>query len=504
MSRMWYRYGLVMALLLFMPLLGSAQQLDTTFTQTSPPAPVGSGARAMGTGGAFIAIGDDATSANWNPGAMVQLIYPEASVVLSAEGRDVGGDEDSFNAVNHASLVYPFSVEGLNVVTGVSYQRLYDFYFTAEASTTGGYNYIDQVMVLDPTMPVVEITDVSASYPLSVEQVKDGSLEALTPSIAFQITPQFSLGFSYNFWDDDWMGSPYKQTYNEVREEGTRYQSDGAYFVDGDLSNCTCNGGEVCDSNGDIIDDPSCMGGTSVIAGSTGVTVDTTDRVEIRGREEIDMEGQNFTIGFLWEATPQWSIGGVYRSEFELDMERKLRYEYIGFSPPRSTSKRTYDEKMRMPASYGLGVAYRYNDELSFAFDATRIEWDRFELELDDGSRISPVNGLPEDEADIDPTTTYRLGGEYLLVQPKYVVPFRMGFFYDPQPAREDPDEYYGIAGGTGLVYEHLVFDLAYWYKWGNDVTLYTNYNKNTGAVEEVEGDVVQRMVMLSLIVHVQ
>ncbi|MFO8056710.1 MAG: hypothetical protein R6V10_05380, partial [bacterium] len=73
-----------------------------------------------------------------------------------------------------------------------------------------------------------------------------------------------------------------------------------------------------------------------------------------------------------------------------------------------------------------------------------------------------------------------------------------------PQPARHDPDDYYGVAAGTGMVYENLVFDLAYWYKWGNDVTLYTNYNKNTGAVEEVRGDVIQRKVMLSLIVHVQ
>ncbi|MFO8057448.1 MAG: hypothetical protein R6V10_09145, partial [bacterium] len=259
--------------------------MDTTFSQTAPPAPVGSGARAMGTGGAFIAIGDDATSANWNPGAMVQLIYPESSVVLSAEGRDVAGDHDSSNAINHVSLVYPFSVEGMNIVTSVSYQRLYEFYFTGTATGTGGYSYIDQVLVLDPTMPVVEIADIHASYPVSVEQVKDGSLEALTPAAAIQLTPRFSVGVAFNFWDDDWMGSPYQQTYEENRGQGTRYQSDGAYNVDGDLSSCTCNGGEPCDSFGDVIDDPSCLGDTSVIAGSTGVTVSQTDAVEIHGRE---------------------------------------------------------------------------------------------------------------------------------------------------------------------------------------------------------------------------
>ena len=39
----------------------------------SSPNPVGSGARALGMGGAFIAIADDATAASWNPGGLIQL-----------------------------------------------------------------------------------------------------------------------------------------------------------------------------------------------------------------------------------------------------------------------------------------------------------------------------------------------------------------------------------------------------------------------------------------------
>lgn len=48
---------------------------------TSSPNPVGSGARAIGMGGAFIAVADDATAASWNPGGLVQLERPELSVV---------------------------------------------------------------------------------------------------------------------------------------------------------------------------------------------------------------------------------------------------------------------------------------------------------------------------------------------------------------------------------------------------------------------------------------
>ena len=38
------------------------------------PLPVGSGARALGQGGAFIAVADDATAASWNPGALMTLL----------------------------------------------------------------------------------------------------------------------------------------------------------------------------------------------------------------------------------------------------------------------------------------------------------------------------------------------------------------------------------------------------------------------------------------------
>ncbi len=47
----------------------------------SSPNPVGSGARAIGMGGAFIGIADDATAASWNPAGLIQLENPELSIV---------------------------------------------------------------------------------------------------------------------------------------------------------------------------------------------------------------------------------------------------------------------------------------------------------------------------------------------------------------------------------------------------------------------------------------
>ena len=50
--------------------------------------PVGSGARALGMGGAFIAVADDATAASWNPDGLMQLDELEGSFVSAGFIRD--------------------------------------------------------------------------------------------------------------------------------------------------------------------------------------------------------------------------------------------------------------------------------------------------------------------------------------------------------------------------------------------------------------------------------
>ena len=100
--------------------------------------PVGSGARALGLGGSFIAVADDATAASWNPAGLIQLRKPEVALVLSqtVRGEDVtlantgdGADTSTSNFdVNYAAASYPCAESkcGKNMVFSVNYQRLYD------------------------------------------------------------------------------------------------------------------------------------------------------------------------------------------------------------------------------------------------------------------------------------------------------------------------------------------------------------------------------------------
>ena len=64
----------------------------------SSPLPTGSGARALGSGGAFLALADDATAASWNPaglrlgelptGQYRALTQPEIATLWSAVSHD--------------------------------------------------------------------------------------------------------------------------------------------------------------------------------------------------------------------------------------------------------------------------------------------------------------------------------------------------------------------------------------------------------------------------------
>jgi len=97
----------------------------------SSPNPVGSGARALGMGGAFISIADDATSASWNPGGLIQLEKPEISVVLGyiSRGEDntfannpeasASHNIDNYN-LNYLSAAYPFNVAGYNMIISLN------------------------------------------------------------------------------------------------------------------------------------------------------------------------------------------------------------------------------------------------------------------------------------------------------------------------------------------------------------------------------------------------
>ena len=419
----------------------------------STPNPVGSGARAVGMGGAFIAVADDATAASWNPAGLTQLKKPEISFALSYFRRrddftsgvhpETSGVQKSLSKdLNYLSIAYPFEFLERNMIVSLNYQLLYEF----DRNIKTNIDYKPIPPFSNPAKQKIHFR-------------QSGNLRALSPAYAIEVTPDFSLGVTFNIWTD-------KLFWSNGWESDTTLKTK---FYRGALLN------------------------SSGVLSSIG---------EIKDRDRYHgFSGFNMNIGFLWDINHFITVGGVVKTPFTADMEHEQvvtsTTKIPGFSLQKIRWRKDEDVELEMPLSYGLGVALRFSDRFTLSMDVFRTEWDHFRLEDGKGNRISPTTGKPSHESPIEETTQVRLGAEYLFVFTKTVIPLRWGVFYDPEPSEKNPEDFWGVSLGTGVSMGDLIFDCAYQFRYGEDVEgdVFLDL-PSTGA------DVMQHLIMVSFIYH--
>ncbi|WP_157237822.1 OmpP1/FadL family transporter [Desulfobacter curvatus] len=442
--------------MIFRPVSANSQNAtpaDSNINFAFSPNPVGSGARALGFG-AFIAVADDATAASWNPGGLIQLKTAEISLVgnYSCQKEDYtfldhpeanGSHSTSSTDLNYLSFTYPFTLWNRNMVVSINYQRLYDF--TLEER----YQYKSQGLDPDTLTPIDGLyLDNQGRYHQS------GSLSAVGIAFGFEIIPRhLSVGITVNIWDDDLCDNSWEQT--EVESSVVSY----SYFN----------------------------------------YVSMLDTVI---RHNFVFQGLNYNLGLLWRSrSRKFSLGAVYKSPFTADLKHTFDSQVTTTDNGQVARESTHivlEEKLEMPMSYGLGAAYRFSDRFTISADVYRTHWEKFLLNQEDGTKISAVTAKPEGQSDVDPTCQVRLGAEYLWINRNkhFVIPLRMGLFYDPSPADKKPDDYYGFSLGTGFAKGRFVFDIAAQYRFGRNVgdSVFPDHNFSQ--------DVDELNVYSSIIVH--
>jgi long-subunit fatty acid transport protein len=405
---------------------------------TSSPNPVGSGARALGMGGAFIAVADDATAASWNPGGLIQLERPEISavgeVLYRAENNQFGQHPEasgrqsvSSAGLNYLSAVYPFTALNRNMIVSLNYQHLYDF--------SRNWN----------------LTYEAGRDQQNLNYAANGGLYAWGLAYALQIIPQLSFGFTLNIWEN------------------------GIYQNAWDTA----------------------LTGTIVHKPPVGNQIMT---YKISEQNHYTFSGFNANVGLLWNVTERLALGAVFKTPFTGDVTHQFTYQSRQVLPsgdtPAGSYSQTTKEKLAMPMSYGFGVAFRFSDRLTFSTDVSHTAWQDFILTTQDGQKISPITKGPAREANIPSTTQVRIGSEYLFIRPKYTVPVRVGFFYDPAPSPGTADNYLGVSLGSGISIGRFVFDAAYVYRFGRNV------GKSTIPDLDFSQDVNEHSFYTSMIIH--
>ena len=219
---------------------------------------VGSGARAYGMGGAFLARADDATAASWNPAGLSYLRRPEFSLVgarNSFSRSEIRGtdfletEEASGRGADFVAATYPISLGRTSGAFQVSYQRVVNF--TTERS--------------------LENPDIT------VAGDSEGGFDVIALGSGLRVTRWLRVGATLNRWLNG-----YTQTLvREPRAGRGRGRVD--HFTDYEISGWNANVG--------LIWEPL----TSLNLGVVGKTPFTADTSLRRERVDISPSGSSFT-----------------------------------------------------------------------------------------------------------------------------------------------------------------------------------------------------------------
>lgn len=405
------------------------------------PLPVGSGARALGQGGAFIAVADDATAASWNPGGLTQLERPEFSIVGSFLSTRQDFDNNAQYAfddqtvsrgdLNYASFAYPFTIAGKNFVASLNYQQVYDFHMNLnyEANYKGTQPYPYDV-----------------TYDVDFES--KGGIGALTPAIAMQVLPKLSFGVSVNVYTDEFFGNyAWKQVEKGIGSGtinvGTPYERpyNESYVFEETFKN---------------------------------------------------FQAVNVTLGMLWDVWEKddkcLTFGAVFDTPFEADVDRIPVFN-------NDKGARLHYE-VDYPMLFGIGLCFRYSDALSISADVTWTDWSEYAQKDENGMKTRPFGRGTSEDTNVDDTYTVRCGTEYLLFQKSFIIPLRGGIFYEPRPSLGDPVDVYGVSVGSGITFQRFSLDAAYQFRWANDG------NGEDQAISGSHFDIEEHLFLASIIVY--
>lgn len=359
------------------------------------------GARALGMGGAFLGLADDASAVEANPAGLTILRKPEISIegrnymeaqVLTTSGTFPNLERTAFNhhsdrvQVAFASVVYPIR----NFTVGA--------YFHEPLRNAGAGAVVPREGRFGQVVGVPTFFLPRGGTPVSreeCERIKQQQNDftaclqwELNPFIsavdvqqrtwglsgAWQVHPRFSVGATLR--------------YQTLREEALTLR------VSPDLQ-------------------------------TAQVTAQATARVGPNGDLELQQESDmTFAAGFKWSLIPDvLSVGGTYRNGASFDAPIFYGDQSTGFALSQIA-----ETQFHVPDVAGVGISYRPIPVLTINFDAVHVTYSNLVDNFVSLSQSVRDAGAPYEAPDV---TEFHLGGEYAFTTR---TPFllRAGIWHDP------------------------------------------------------------------------
>jgi len=371
----------------------------------------GSGARALGMGGAFLARADDATAASWNPAGLSYLRLPELSFVwlhgsLNSQARDAANtlvtrDERSGSAPDFVAVAFPYSLGRTSGSAQISYQRVISF--TSDRTIQDA----DQTRTVDSM----------------------GGYDLLALGTGLKLSRTLRAGLTVNHWFNG-----YKQLV--VREQRAIPTRQNAAF---DLSGWNAHVG--------LIWSPW----ESLNLGGVVKTGFRSDLTLTRSRVDFYPNGD----------TTQNSYS---RDTLALDLPGAVG---VGASwRPKSNLTLALDFTR---TNWSDGRIFNF-----FTLQRSEVPGDRpIPTEPRNSFDVLPYPTL--DDVRQKNTKQLRVGVEYVILRSKFKWPVRAGYFTDEQffrAADGTAPTFDGFTLGAGVIVNRVLLDVAYVYETGEYVSL--------------------------------
>jgi long-chain fatty acid transport protein len=195
--------------------------------------------------------------------------------------------------------------------------------------------------------------------------------------------------------------------------------------------------------------------------------------------------GLQGVFGVQYRLHPRLTVGAVYRSGARMDLEGETssRLNFLDGDPTNDLDEESdHTIRFRFPPSWAVGLAWRPSDRLLLSFDWNRVDWTKFYWPLGrvdyerEGVLLRSVNNDPG----WFPADSYRMGFEYRL-SPQLT--WRAGYYKEttggfPQEAENIT---YTVSGDMEIVNTGVSYS---WKNWTGDFLVGTMWGATSEDME--------------------
>jgi hypothetical protein len=387
---------------------------------------LGSGARAYGMGGAFLARADDATAASWNPAGLSYLRVPEVSLVGVSNSFDTerGVDFDRFDgkAIDFAAFTWPVGLGEVRGAVQISYQRAISFDGRRSIQTTG---------------PTSTFTDEARS---------SGGFDVVAFGTGLRLSQYVRAGFTVNRWLNGYEQSLTRrfETFSRrpVREYDLDFRPRGWSF------------------NLGVIVSPV----EPVNLAFVYKTPFTTD-VRLDKARQDDWVSE----GVLEEVTTNAFASESVRLEFPSSFGFGVSWRPRDTVTVSADITRTTWSEARIRSYFDIPATGRTEDGTPAVPPPPTVypelQYPTLRAVPDPADPDDPARLLGQQDAE-----QIRAGVEWVLIKGRIKIPLRAGYFNDrqitPNPTGDIP-RFNGFTVGTGLILGSMLLDVAYVHEFG-------------------------------------